>query len=115
MLASSEQHRLITRNKLFIERKCNLKVLFNLLDMFNIKSLSVVASSLTDFTEVGWRDDQRKELCKVADGLVTTTYHHYTFGKVLNFMFQLKGTWLCAVCYHQDIYRHISCFTFDES
>lgn len=24
----------------------------------------------TDFTEVGWRDDQRKELCKSADGFV---------------------------------------------
>lgn len=27
----------------------------------------------TDFTEVGWRDDQRKELCKFADGCVLAT------------------------------------------
>lgn len=43
-------------------------------------------SLLADFTEVNWRDDQRKELCLIADGFVTssTLYEIFVKGSFFN-------------------------------
>ena len=51
----------------------------------------MVTSSFTDFTEVGWREDQRKELCKIAAGFVTANCP-CTFEKVVNFFSTEQNT-----------------------